>query len=175
VTSEETIVRQDVVLRADHGPVQVIRLNRPDKHNALNTELTTALLDELHAADTDSSVRAVVLAGAGSSFCSGADITEFATLTPGNQDAVVRRADLTARTQLLPQQLSKPIVSVVWGNALGGGAGLAIGCDMMVVTDDVRFGYPELKHSLVPAIVMTGLQRQIGRKLAFEMISHGRL
>lgn len=168
-------MRQDVVLRADHGPVRVIRLNRPDKHNALNTELTTALLDELLAADAASSVRAVVLAGEGRSFCSGADITEFAELTPGNQDAVVRRADLTARTQLLPQQLSKPIVSVVWGNALGGGAGLAIGCDMMVVTDDVRFGYPELKHSLVPAIVMTGLQRQIGRKLAFEMISHGRL
>lgn len=164
-----------MLLRDDHGPVRVIRLNRPDKHNALNTELTRALLDELLAADADGSVRAVVLAGEGRSFCAGADITEFADLTPDNQDAVLRRAELTARTQLLPQQLSKPIVSVVWGNALGGGAGLAIGCDMMVVADDVRFGYPELKHSLVPAIVMTGLQRQIGRKLAFEMISHGTL
>ncbi|ONI81504.1 enoyl-CoA hydratase [Actinosynnema sp. ALI-1.44] len=171
MTSEETTV----LLRDDHGPVRVIRLNRPDKHNALNTELTRALLDELLAADADGSVRAVVLAGEGRSFCAGADITEFADLTPDNQDAVLRRAELTARTQLLPQQLSKPIVSVVWGNALGGGAGLAIGCDMMVVADDVRFGYPELKHSLVPAIVMTGLQRQIGRKLAFEMISHGTL
>nr|CEL12955.1 Enoyl-CoA hydratase [Kibdelosporangium sp. MJ126-NF4]CTQ98640.1 Enoyl-CoA hydratase (EC 4.2.1.17) [Kibdelosporangium sp. MJ126-NF4] len=164
-----------MLLRDDHGPVRIIRLNRPEKHNALNTELTRALLDELLAADASSSVRAVVLAGEGRSFCAGADVTEFADLTPDNQDAVLRRADLTARTQLLPQQLSKPIVSVVWGNALGGGAGLAIGCDMMVVADDVRFGYPELKHSLVPAIVMTGLQRQIGRKLAFEMISHGRL
>ncbi|WP_410652793.1 enoyl-CoA hydratase/isomerase family protein [Amycolatopsis sp. cmx-4-54] len=175
MTAEETIVRQEVVLREDHGPVRVIRLNRPDKHNALNTELTTALLDELLDADASDSVRAVVLAGEGRSFCAGADITEFAGLTPDHQDAVVRRAELTARSQLLPQRLNKPIVSVVWGAALGGGAGLAIGCDMMVVTEDVKFGYPELKHSLVPAIVMTGLQRQIGRKLAFEMISHGKL
>ncbi|TCO54382.1 enoyl-CoA hydratase/isomerase family protein [Actinocrispum wychmicini] len=164
-----------VLLSEDRGAVRVLRMNRPRKHNALNTELTAALLDAMLAADADESVRAVVLAGEGPSFCAGADITEFADLTPDNQAAVLHRAELTARTQALPQQLRKPIVSVVWGAALGGGAGLAIGCDMMVVTADVRFGYPELRHSIVPAIVMTGLQRQIGRKLAFEMISHGRL
>ncbi len=175
VTSEETVVRQGVLLTEDHGAVRVLRLNRPHKRNALDTELTTALLDALLAADADDSVRAVVLTGEGKGFCAGADITEFAEFTPDNQAAVLRRAELTARTQLLPQQLRKPIVSVVHGAALGGGAGLAIGCDMMVVATDVVFGYPELRHSMVPAIVMTGLQRQIGRKLAFELISHGRL
>lgn len=58
---------------------------------------------------------------------------------------------------------------------MGGGAGLAIGCDMMVAGADLRFGYPELKHSIVPALVMTGMQRQLGRKVAFELISLGRL
>ena len=76
---------------------------------------------------------------------------------------------------MMPQQMSKPVVSVVHGAALGGGAGLAIGAHMMVAASSVSFGYPELKHSIVPAIVMTGLQRQLGRKLAFELISTGRL
>ena len=58
---------------------------------------------------------------------------------------------------------------------MGGGAGLAIGCDMMVAGETLKFGYPELKHSIVPALVMTGLQRSLGRKAAFEMVSLGRL
>lgn len=164
-----------VVLIEDHGAVRVLRMNRPSKLNALNTELTQALLDALGAADADEQVRAVVLAGAGRAFCAGADLTEFAELTPANQWAVTRRADLTTRLQMLLQRLSKPIVSVVQGAAVGGGAGLAIGCDMMVVATTVTFGYPELKHSLVPAIVMTGLQRQLGRKVAFELITTGRM
>jgi len=164
-----------VLLTDDHDSVRVLRMNRPDKLNALNTDLTQALLDALMAAECDDSVRAVVLTGEGRAFCAGADLSEFKDLTPDNQDAVMRRAELTTRTQMLPQQLSKPIVSVVQGAAVGGGAGLAVGCDMMVAATDVRFGYPELKHSIVPAIVMTGLQRQLGRKLAFELISTGRL
>ncbi|WP_433272293.1 enoyl-CoA hydratase/isomerase family protein [Actinosynnema sp. CS-041913] len=173
--TEETVVRQGVLLTEDHGAVRVLRMNRPAKRNALDTALTTALLDAMLAADADDAVRAVLLTGEGQGFCAGADLSEFAELTPANQAAVLRRAELTARTQLLPQKLRKPIVSVVRGAALGGGAGLAIGCDMMVVATDVKFGYPELRHSIVPAIVMTGLQRQIGRKLAFELVSHGRL
>ncbi|RKT56119.1 enoyl-CoA hydratase/isomerase family protein [Saccharothrix australiensis] len=172
---EETVVPRGVLLTEDRGAVRVLRMNRPAKRNALDTALTEALLAALLAADADDAVRAVVLTGEGPGFCAGADITEFADLTPADQAAVVRRADLTARTQLLPQRLRKPIVSVVRGAALGGGAGLAIGCDMMVVATDVVLGYPELKHSIVPAIVMTGLQRQVGRKLAFELVSHGRL
>ena len=164
-----------VLLTEDHDAVRVVRMNRPHKLNALNTELTQALLDALAAAESDDSVRAVVLTGEGRAFCAGADLSEFKDLTPGNQDAVLRRAELTTRTQMLPQQMSKPVVSVVAGAALGGGAGLAIGCDMMVAATTVSFGYPELKHSIVPAIVMTGLQRHVGRKLAFELISTGRL
>jgi enoyl-CoA hydratase len=166
---------EPVLLTEDRNAVRVLRLNRPAKLNALDTALTRALYEALLAADADDDVRAVVLAGAGRAFCAGADLSEFEELTPDNRRAVQERAELTRRTQMLPQQLSKPIVSVVQGAAVGGGAGLAIGCDMMVAADDLRFGYPELRHSIVPAVVMTGLQRQIGRKLAFEMISTGRL
>jgi enoyl-CoA hydratase len=165
----------DVLIVEDRGPIRIIRMNRPEKLNALNTALTSSLLHALEAADADDTVRAVVLAGAGRAFCAGADLSEFAKLAPENQSLVLKRAELTCRTQSMLQRLSKPIVSAVQGNAVGGGAGLAIGCDMMVAGGDLKFGYPELKHSIVPALVMTGLQRQFGRKTAFELISLGRM
>lgn len=155
--------------------MRIIRMNRPDKLNALNTELTQGLLDALNAADNDDAVRAVVLAGEGKGFCAGADLSEFKDLTPDQQHRVLARADLTCRLQSRLQEMKKPVVSAVQGAAVGGGAGLAIGCDMMVAGADLKFGYPELKHDIVPALVMTGLQRQLGRKAAFEMVSLGRL
>ncbi len=164
-----------VLLVETRSAVRIVTMNRPDKLNALNTELTQAAYDALLAADQDPGIRAIVLAGNGRGFCAGADLTEFDTLTPANQDLVDKRADLTCRTQAMMQGLSKPVVSAVQGAAIGGGAGLAIGCDMMVAATNLKFGYPELKHSIVPALVMTGLQRSLGRKAAFEMISLGRL
>lgn len=164
-----------VLIVEDRGPVRILRMNRPDKLNALDTPLTQALFDALDEADADESVRALVLTGEGRGFCAGADLSEFKDLTPERQPLVLRRADLTCRVQSMLQKLSKPIVSAVRGVAVGGGAGLAIGCDMMVAGTDLRFGYPEVKHSIVPALVMTGLQRQIGRKAAFELFSLGRL
>lgn len=164
-----------ILISEDRGPVRILSLNRPDKLNALDTVLTQALHDALLAADADESVRAIVLTGSGRAFCAGADLSEFSTLTPANQDLVEKRADLTCRTQAMMQSLSKPVVSAVRGAAVGGGAGLAIGCDMMVAGTDLKFGYPELRHSIVPALVMTGLQRSLGRKAAFELVSLGRL
>jgi enoyl-CoA hydratase/carnithine racemase len=164
-----------VLLVETRGAVRIVTMNRPDKLNALNTELTQAIHDAFLAADQDPEIRAIVLAGNGRGFCAGADLSEFDTLTPANQELVEKRADLTCRTQAMMQGLSKPVVSAVQGAAVGGGAGLAIGCDMMVAATNLKFGYPELKHSIVPALVMTGLQRSLGRKAAFEMISLGRL
>lgn len=170
-----TAPQTPVLLVETRGAVRIVTMNRPDKLNALNTELTQAIHDALLAADQDPEIRAIVLAGAGRGFCAGADLSEFDTLTPENQGLVEKRADLTCRTQAMMQSLSKPVVSAVQGAAVGGGAGLAIGCDMMVAATNLKFGYPELKHSIVPALVMTGLQRSLGRKAAFEMISLGRL
>lgn len=165
----------ECVIVEDRDAVRIIRMNRPDKLNALNTELTQGLLDALNAADGDDTIRAVVLAGEGKGFCAGADLSEFKDLTPDQQHRVLARADLTCRLQSKLQEMKKPVVSAVQGAAVGGGAGLAIGCDMMVAGADLKFGYPELKHDIVPALVMTGLQRQLGRKAAFEMVSLGRL
>ncbi|SFQ76338.1 enoyl-CoA hydratase/isomerase family protein [Amycolatopsis rubida] len=164
-----------MLLTEDHDAVRVLTLNRPDKLNALDTALTRALDTALDEAGRDPGVRAVVLTGAGRGFCAGADLNEFSSLTPDQPDAVLERAALTARLQTRMQQLPVPVVAAVRGAAVGGGAGLAIGADMVVAGSDLKFGYPELKHSIVPALVMTGLVRQLGRKLAFELVSTGRL
>ena len=159
------------LLSDNHGAVRVLTLNRPDKHNALNTQLTQALLDALRDTEHDDSVHAVVLTGAGKSFCAGADTSEFSSLVPDDPHAVVRRADLTTALHLSFSQLSKPVISAVHGNALGGGAGLAIACDMAVMAEDVKFGYPELQHGIVAAVVLANLVRQVGAKHAFELVS----
>jgi enoyl-CoA hydratase/carnithine racemase len=151
------------LLIEDRGAVRILIMNRPDKHNALNTELTQRLLDALRSAESDSSINAVVLTGAGKSFCAGADTTEFSSLVPEDPSAVTRRADLTTSLHLIFSQMSKPVISAVRGNALGGGAGLAIACDMVVMADTVRFGYPELKHGIVAAVVLANLVRQLGK------------
>lgn len=164
-----------LVITEDRSAVRIVTMNRPEKLNALNTALTQQLLDALVAADEAGDVRAVVLAGAGRGFCAGADLSEFKDLTPAQAGAVEARADLTCRLQLAAQKMSKPVVSAVQGAAVGGGAGLAIGCDMAVASTSMKFGYPELKHSIVPALVMTGLVKALGRKQAFEMISIGKL
>jgi len=159
------------LLTENRGAVRLLTLNRPDKHNALNTALTQALLDALRAAETDETVNAVVLTGAGKSFCAGADTTEFSALVPEDPSAVTRRADLTTSLHLVFSQMSKPVISAVRGNALGGGAGLAIACDMVIMADTVRFGYPELKHGIVAAVVLANLVRQVGKKQAFELVA----
>ena len=164
-----------VLLVEDRGAVRILRLNRPDKLNALNTALTAALHDALLGASEDPAVRALVLAGNGRGFCAGADLGEFKELTPANQAMVLKRADLSCRTYAMLQEMGKPIVAAVQGVAMGGGAGLAIGCDMVVAGTGLKFGYPEMRHSIVPALVMASLQRNLGRKLAFELISTGRL
>ncbi len=160
-----------VLLVEDRGPVRLLTLNRPDRHNALDTELTAALLDGLVDAGAQPGVRAVVVAGSGRSFCSGADTGEFADLTPDRADAVAARAELTTRLQGASAALSVPVVAAAHGYVLGGGAGLAIGADLLVIADDARFGYPELRHGIVAAIVMADLVRQAGRKAAFELVA----
>lgn len=163
----------DLLLIEHHGGVCVLTMNRPDKRNALNTALTQALLDALRAADADESVRCVVLAGAGQGFCAGADLSEFKDLTPDQAQRVSARAELTASLHGIFSKMAKPVVSAIQGAAMGGGAGLALAGDMAVMAASAKLGYPEVKHGIVAAIVMTNLTRQVGRKAAFELVGLG--
>jgi len=163
--SEQVLITESV------GAVRVITMNRPDKLNALDFALTRALLSGLREADADDKVGAIVLTGAGRGFCAGADTGEFKTLTPENRGLVETRAKLTAELHAIFPRLAKPVVTAVRGYAMGGGAGLALAGDLAVAAESARFGYPEVKHGIVAAIVMANLVRVVGRKAAFELLA----
>lgn len=158
---------------SDSGPVRVLALNRPEKRNALNTELTQALLDALRAADAEEQVACVVLTGAGQGFCAGADLSEFKDLTPEKQHLVDARAELTMQLHLAFSKMAKPVVTAINGAAMGGGAGLALAGDMALMAASATIGYPETRHGIVAAIAMANLSRQVGRKAAFELLALG--
>ena len=160
-----------VLVVEDRNAVRVLTMNRPEKRNALNAELTQALLEALRHADEEENIGCVVLTGAGQGFCAGADLTEF----KGLQDprAAEERAELTMQLHLAFSRISKPIVAAINGAAMGGGAGLAIAADIAVMAASAKLGYPEAKHGIVAAIVMANLVRQVGRKAAFELVALG--
>jgi enoyl-CoA hydratase/carnithine racemase len=159
------------LLIEDRGAVRILTMNRPEKRNALNSELTQGLLDALKSADRDDAIGAIVLTGAGPGFCAGADLSEFKGLQ--DPQAAESRAELTMQLHLVFAKISKPIVTAINGAAMGGGAGLAIAGDLAVMAESAKLGYPEAKHGIVAAIVMANLVRQVGRKAAFELVALG--
>ncbi len=163
-----------VLISKDRNGVRTLTLNRPEKLNALNGELTKSLHEALLACDSDTTVRCVLLTGAGRSFCAGADTSEFKSLTNNNPEHIMARAELTSNVHRLLVECKKPVIGAVRGHALGGGAGLALGCDMVIASNTLKLGYPELKHDIVAAVVMSNLVRQVGRKVAFELVATGR-
>jgi len=163
----------EVLLTEDRGRVRILTMNRPAKLNALDTALTEALLAGLEQAERDDAVSVVILTGAGRAFCAGADVGEFKDLSPDQAERVARRADLTMRSHLVFSQMRKPVIAAVRGAAMGGGAGLALAADLVVASENAMIGYPEIKHGILPAIVIANLTRQVGRKAAFELVSTG--
>ena len=161
------------LLIEDQGAVRILTMNRPEKRNALNMALSAALLDALRLADDEAGIRAIVLTGAGLAFCAGADLTEFATLTPANETLVERRAQLTVELHGIFSRLRTPVVTAVNGAAMGGGAGLALAGDIAVMAATAKLGYPEVRHGIVAAVVMANLVRHAGRKAAFELLAIG--
>jgi methylglutaconyl-CoA hydratase len=157
------------------GGVLTLTLNRPDKRNALSSALIEALHQALDAADLDADVRVVVLTGAGKDFCAGADLEELlasADASPeANEAAALRLGGLFGRMRQLP----KPVVAVVRGRALAGGAGLMTACDIVLAGAGARVGYPEVLRGFVPAMVMTMLRRLVGEKAALDLVLTGRL
>jgi methylglutaconyl-CoA hydratase len=155
--------------------VLTLTLDRPDKRNALRAALVDALHAALDRADLDAEVRVVVLRGAGRDFCAGADLEELlvsAELTLGeNEAAALRLGTLFSRMRRLP----KPVVAVVQGRALAGGAGLVTACDLAIAGSGAQIGYPEIQRGFVPAMVMTLLRRAVGEKIALDMVLTGRV
>jgi methylglutaconyl-CoA hydratase len=153
-----------------------LTLNRPEKRNALDTGIVNSLLRELDGAELDREVRVVLVRGAGKDFCAGAaDLAELlATVEhPADQNAADTRR--LGGVFLKMRQLPKVVVAAVHGRALGDGCGLASACDLVLARDDATFGCPEVKRGFVPAMVMALLRRSVGEKVAFDLVSTGRM
>ncbi len=157
------------------GGVLTLTLDRAEKRNALSTALIEALHRALDAADLDPEVRVVVLTGAGKDFCAGADLEELlasADASPeANEASALKLGGLFSRMRELP----KPVVAVVRGRALAGGAGLMTAADIVLAGEGAQVGYPEVNRGFVPAMVMTLLRRLAGEKVALDLVLTGRL
>jgi enoyl-CoA hydratase/carnithine racemase len=137
MSSEERLL-----LSTDHNGVRTLTLNRPQRKNAINRELWIGLADALNAAGKDRGVRAVVIAGAGGAFCSGADIS-----TPDDSHPVHKLQRLTD-VALALHELRVPTIAKVNGVAVGAGWNLALGCDLVVATPESTFSQIFSKRGL---------------------------
>lgn len=155
------------------GAVARITLNRPEKRNALNDALIVGLKDSLGRANNEAAVRAVVITGAGSDFCSGADLESLQKISGASVAENVSDARSLMELFTLIRQVAVPVVAAVRGRALAGGCGLASACDVVLASTTARFGYPEVKIGFVPAMVMAILRRNISEKRAFELLTRG--
>ena len=128
--------------------VALIRLNRPEALNALNTALLAELAQALAAAEADDAVGAIVLTGSAKAFAAGADIKEMSDKTY----AEMFKADFFTAGARAVEQCRKPIIAAVAGYALGGGCELAMMCDMIIAADTAKFGQPEINLGVAPGI-----------------------
>jgi len=161
------------ILYTIDGNIARITLNRPEKRNALDDAIVNEVKTALSAADSAREVRAVVLNGAGTDFCSGADLSVLQKIA---QSSILENLEDTASLMemfLQIRNLSKPVIAAVHGRALAGGCGLATACDIILASESALFGYPEVKIGFIPAMVMAILRRSVSEKRAFELITTG--
>jgi methylglutaconyl-CoA hydratase len=155
--------------------VLTLTLNRPDKRNALNADLLDRLHQVVERADLDADVRVLVIRGAGKDFCAGADLDELLASVEcsesENEASALRLGTLFERLRAVP----KPVIAMVHGRALAGGAGLATACDLIVAAADAQLGYPEIQRGFAPAMVTALLRRIVGEKIALDLVLTGRV
>ena len=154
-----------------HDGYVVLRIDHPTARNALTDELLQALADAAHAADVDPAVRAIVIAGSSKVFASGADLRSLSRRTPMDAFDGSR-----TRNWARLRELRTPTVGAVSGFCLGGGAELAMMCDVVVASPTLKLGLPETALGLLPGAGGTQLlPRAVGKAMAMDMVLTGRV
>ena len=158
------------ILTEVHDRVGLIRLNRPDDYNALNSTLMQELIDALRKFDQDEGIGAIVVTGHDKFFAAGADIKEMS-------DASV--VDMLTRDHISTfdriMEIKKPIIGAVSGWCLGGGNELAMTLDIIVASEKARFGQPEINLGVIPGAGGTQrLTKIVGKAIAMEMVLNNR-
>lgn len=165
-----------IVERHDSGAVTHLMLNAPDRLNALSDEMLAALQAELDSLRNETSIRCVILSGAGKAFCAGHDLKQ---MTAGRQAEDGGKAyfkhlfDRCAKMMMSLQSIPQPVIAQVHGIATAAGCQLVASCDLAVATRDTRFGVNGVNIGLFCSTPMVALSRNIPRKQAFEMLTTG--
>jgi methylglutaconyl-CoA hydratase len=155
------------------GQVAHVRLNRPDVRNAFNAELIGELSETFTVLSGDESVRAIVLSGNGKVFCGGADIAWMRASLDLRHDENVAGAKAMSRMFRAIDRCPKPVIGKIHGAALGGGAGLAAVCDIVIASADAVFGFTEVKLGIIPAVISPFVLAKIGASHARALFLTG--
>jgi enoyl-CoA hydratase/carnithine racemase len=161
----------DFVSVSDDGPVRIVRMNRPEKKNALTVPMYAAMADAIEGADADPALRCVVLAGVPGAFCAGNDLQDFlaaAAHAEGLAPPLLRFLVVLARAET-------PLVAAVSGVAVGIGTTMLLHCDHVVASSEARFSTPFVQLGLVPEAASSLLApRRMGHARAFALLAMGR-
>ncbi len=161
------------LLISQDGPIVRVTLNRPEVRNAFNEVLIAELTAWAESVTTGGSARVAVLSGAGPVFCAGADLTWMSRMVAYTRDENVRDARAMARMFEVLDRLPIPLIGRIHGAALGGGAGLAAVCDIVVAAEDAAFAFTEVKLGILPAVISPFVLAKIGRSAARELFLTG--
>ncbi|QHT66440.1 enoyl-CoA hydratase/isomerase family protein [Rhodocytophaga rosea] len=155
--------------------IAYLTLNRPDKRNALNSEMVAQLSESFKRASLDEAAKIIVLKANGKVFCAGADLGYLQQLQQNTFEENI--ADSTQLASLFEQiyMLNKVVIAQIHGHAIAGGCGLATLCDFSFAVPEANFGYTEVKIGFIPAIVSLFLIRKIGEGKARELLLSGEL
>lgn len=150
--------------------IAVVTLNEPEARNPLSPGLVDQLTEELRQLATEDDVRVVILTGAGRGFCAGADLRRMRAASPLEDRDEYDRILVLQRTLW---EYPKPTIAAVHGFAMGAGANLMSLCDLVVIDEEARVGYPEVRAGVPSATVVPTLMRTLGRKRMFELLLTG--
>ena len=156
------------------GEVGTLTLNRPEKRNAISTQMIEDLLGALGEAER-SPARAVIVTGAGKAFCSGMDLDTLSAIAKQSPEQNLEDSRRMARMFRALWTFPKPLIAAVNGAAIAGGCGIATLCDFTLAVPDAKFGYTEVRIGFIPALVSVFLIRQIGEKRARDLLLTGRI
>jgi methylglutaconyl-CoA hydratase len=151
-----------------------VTLNRADKRNAISYELIDDLIHVLDEVK-NSTARILILTGAGKAFCSGMDLDNLKALIGRTPEQNLEDSRTMVSLFRSLYEFAKPTIAAVNGAAIAGGTGLALLCDFTLAVPDAKFGYTEVRIGFVPAIVSTFLLRQVGEKIARDLLLTGRI
>jgi enoyl-CoA hydratase/carnithine racemase len=154
------------------GPIAVVTLDRPERRNALSLEMMHALTGALEAAGREREVRAVILAAAGTVYCSGHDLSEMTGRSLADYREVF---DVCTRLMGAIQAIPQPVIAEVQGIATAAGCQLVAACDLAIAAEEARFATPGVRIGLFCTTPMIALTRAVGRKRAMQMLLTGEM